>query len=356
MQIFALAEPKRPPTYTASPKNPTPKSLKPKGGSSTNNKKQSTGRGNGRDSKNGQDDDLVGRYLKEIGRHALLTHDQEVMLGNTVRVGIQASNELSTSNTLSPSRTRQLERAIKDGEAAKVAFVKANLRLVVSIAKRYQSSGLPLLDLIQEGNLGLMHAVDKFDEQKGFKFSTYATWWIRQAITRGIANTGNLVRLPVHAGDNLNRVRKASLGLEAELARKPTHAEIAAKTGMPLDKVIEAIRFGTTPISLDAPLKEGEDTVIGDMVADRNAVDPEVIAEVAVVADELENILSRLDKREQDILRKRFGIGTDKPQALEEIAEDYGVTRERIRQIQERALGRLRHPSLGASRLKEFLS
>src|SRR5205807_2313559 len=220
------------------------------------------------------EEDLVRLYLTDIGQYPLLTKDDEVRLAKAIEAGNEARLHIDGETGLSQGRRRELRRVANEGQLAQSTFVKSNLRLVVSIAKKYQASGLPLLDLIQEGNLGLMHAVEKFDWRKGFKFSTYATWWIRQAITRGIANTGRTIRLPVHAGDTLARVQKAQARLELKLGRPATLAELGIEGEMPEDKLIEALRFRAEPLSLSEPLREDGDAELGDVVEDRSAESP----------------------------------------------------------------------------------
>jgi RNA polymerase sigma factor (sigma-70 family) len=277
------------------------------------------------------DEDLVRLYLTDIGQYTLLTKDDEVRLAKAIEAGKEAIAELDANKDLTPARKRELRRVARQGEEAERQFVQSNLRLVVSIAKKYQASGLPLLDLIQEGNLGLMHAVEKFDWRKGFKFSTYATWWIRQAITRGIANTGRTIRLPVHAGDTLARLQKARSRLELKYGRPATLAELAREVEMPEDKVTEALRFAAEPLSLSEPLREDGDAELGDVVEDRSA--------------EIARLLAPLDEREREILKLRFGLDRGEPRTLEEVGEHFNLTRERIRQIEARAMSKLRHPS-----------
>jgi RNA polymerase sigma factor (sigma-70 family) len=292
------------------------------------------------------EEDLVRLYLSDIGHFALLSKDDEVRLAQAIERGMAARGELGgCDGELTPARSRELRRVMRQGEDAQQAFVKSNLRLVVSIAKKYQASGLPLLDLIQEGNLGLMHAVEKFDWRKGFKFSTYATWWIRQAITRGIANTGRTIRLPVHAGDTLNRLQKARSRLELKLGRPPTQSELSAEAELPEDKVTEALRFALEPLSLSEPLRQDGDAELGDVVEDRSAESPFEMAAVSILPYEIARLLDPLDDREREILRLRFGLDCGEPRTLEEVGEYFNLTRERIRQIEARAMSKLRHPS-----------
>jgi RNA polymerase sigma factor (sigma-70 family) len=280
------------------------------------------------------EEDLVRLYLTDIGQYPLLTKDDEVRLAKAIEAGNEARAILDSTGELQAARRRDLRRQAQDGEGAQRTFVQSNLRLVVSIAKKYQASGLPLLDLIQEGNLGLMHAVEKFDWRKGFKFSTYATWWIRQAITRGIANTGRTIRLPVHAGDTLARLQKARARLELKLGRPATLSELAAEVEMPEDKVTEALRFAAEPLSLSEPLREDGDAELGDVVEDRSAESPFEVAATALLPEEISKLLGPLDERERG-----------EPRTLEEVGEHFNLTRERIRQIEARAMSKLRHPS-----------
>ena len=292
-----------------------------------------------------EDDDLVRLYLSDIGRYDLLTKAGEVQLSQAIEAGIAAREELEAATGLTAARKRELRRISRAGEEAEQTFVKANLRLVVSIAKKYQASGLPLLDLVQEGNLGLMHAVEKFDWRKGFKFSTYATWWIRQAITRGIANTGRTIRLPVHAGDTLSRLQKARTRLELKHGRPPTTRELAEETDIPEEKVVEALRFGAEPVSLSEPLRDDGDAELADVVGDATAISPFEAAADALMGREIEKLLGALDEREREIIRLRFGLDRGEPRTLEEVGAIFQLTRERIRQIESKAMSKLRHPS-----------
>ena len=291
------------------------------------------------------EEDLVRLYLTDIGQYPLLTKDDEVRLAQAIEKGVEARQKLESSEEVTAVEKRDLKRKDRNGEKAERQFVQSNLRLVVSIAKKYQASGLPLLDLIQEGNLGLMHAVEKFDWRKGFKFSTYATWWIRQAITRGIANTGRTIRLQVHAGDTLARLQKARSRLELKYGRPATLTELAADVEMPEDKVIEALRFASEPMSLSEPLREDGDAELGDVVEDRGAASPFEVAATSLLPDEIARLLAPLDEREREILKLRFGLDRGEPRTLEEVGEYFNLTRERIRQIEARAMSKLRHPS-----------
>ena len=289
--------------------------------------------------------DLVRVYLNGIGKTALLTAEDEVELAKRIESGLYAQHLLETRKRLGVKRKSDLAMMVADGHAARQHLLEANLRLVVSLAKRYTGRGMPLLDLIQEGNLGLIRAMEKFDYTKGFKFSTYATWWIRQAITRGIANTGRTIRLPVHAGDTLARLQKARSRLELKLGRPATLIELAAEVEMPEDKVTEALRFAAEPLSLSEPLREDGDAELGDIVVDRSAESPFESAATALLPDEINKLLSPLDERERSILALRFGLDRGEPRTLEEVGEHFNLTRERIRQIEARAMSKLRHPS-----------
>jgi RNA polymerase sigma factor (sigma-70 family) len=298
-----------------------------------------------------EDDDLVRLYLADIGRHPLLTKADEARLailveaGQTARNTLQAADDGDPDAVLSASSHRRLRTAVAAGDRATDTFVKSNLRLVVSIAKKYQWSGLPLLDLVQEGNLGLIHAVGKFDHHKGFKFSTYATWWIRQGITRGIANSGRTIRLPVHAGDHAFALRRTRDELETSLRRKPTTAELTAALGWPDGRVDAVQSFSREPLSLSTALSDDGDDELGDLIADSTAIEPADAAIAALLPAEIERLLAPLAERERLILRLRFGLDHGEPQTLDEVGVQFRLTRERIRQIEAQAMSKLRHPS-----------
>jgi RNA polymerase primary sigma factor len=291
------------------------------------------------------DEDLVRLYLRDIGRHRLLTKDDETRLAQEAEAGREARAELAGDGARSPARVRELRRAVRTGDAAVESFVNGNLRLVVSIAKRYQGADMPLLDLIQEGNLGLIHAVGKFDWRKGFKFSTYATWWIRQAITRGIANGGRTIRLPVHASELLSRTLKSRARLEAELGRRPSIPELAADLEVGIERVIDILRHAPALGSLSEPLGHDSDAELGDLLEDPAAVSPAEAAAAALLPGDVAKMLVGLDDREREIVRLRFGLDRGEPRTLEEVGLRFGLTRERIRQIEARAMSKLRHPA-----------
>ena len=292
-------------------------------------------------------EDLVRLYLTDIGQHELLTKTDEQRLGRAIELGQDAARELSAGKSRpTPARQRQLRALIEEGERATRQFIQANLRPVVSIPKKYQATGLPLLDLIQEGNLGLIHAVEKFDYKKGFKFSTYATWWIRQAIQRGVVNSARTIRLPVHASDTLAGVQKTESRLQMELGRPPTMEEVAGELGLTPEKVVEALRFPAEPRSLSEPRGEDGDSELADVIEDRGAASPLEEATSALLSGEISRLLEILDEREREILHLRFGLDRGEPRTLEEVGERLNLTRERIRQIEVRAMCKLRHPSV----------
>ena len=293
--------------------------------------------------------DPIGLYLEEIGRHPLLTPQSEQALAATIAAGQQAAQSLEGSTTLTGPQRGRLDRLVADGRTAHETFVNANLRLVVSVAKKYQASGVPLLDLIQEGNLGLIRAVDKFDHEKGFRFSTYAVWWIRQFVSRGIAATRSTVRLPSRANDELLRLREMSSQMEQVLGRTPTSAELADLSGIGSARVAELLT-ASDPISLSGAVGEDGGAELGDFIED-----PGSRAEVEQVSNQLSDrevaqMMSVLDQRESHILSLRFGFGGQEPRSVSEVAEVIGLSRERIRQLEHRAMAKLMHPSWKALR------
>jgi RNA polymerase primary sigma factor len=294
-------------------------------------------------------DDLIRRYLKEIGKYELLTAADEVALGMAIEAGLAAEAELEAKGTHhSAAARRKLKVVANDGRDAKTQFIQSNLRLVVSIAKRYQSSGLPLLDLVQEGNLGLIRAVEKFDYAKGFKFSTYATWWIRQAIGRAIADKSRTIRVPVHVVEVVAQITRASNRLTKVLGREPTVDELSEDTGLSREKVMDAQRVAPDPVSLFERVGD-DDAELADFLEDRTAQAPFEAAATAMQHSELRNVLAMLSDREQRVLELRFGLLGDRPRTLEEVGQEFHLTRERIRQIEAKALSKLRHPSTPAA-------
>ena len=290
-------------------------------------------------------EDLVRLYLHDIGKHALLTKDDEARLGQAIEAGREARTESATTRGITGTHKRELRRLTRDGDQAAETFVKANLRLVVSIAKRYQAADLQLLDLVQDGNLGLIHAVEKFDWRRGFKFSTYASWWIRQSITRGIANTSRTIRLPINARDLLTRLAEARGRLEGQLGRRPTVPELAADLEVGEDKVTEILRHTSLPLSLSEPLRQDGDAELGDLVEDRSAVSPFDAAAGALLASEVERMFLALDQREREVLRMRFGLDRSQARTLDQVGEHFSLSRERIRQIEAQAMFKLRQSS-----------
>jgi RNA polymerase primary sigma factor len=291
-------------------------------------------------------------YLQEIGRVDLLSAAEERRLARLVAEGIEAATAIDAGSVDDVER-RQLLRQVSRGQRARHALTQANLRLVVSIAKRYTNRGVQLLDLIQEGNLGLMKAVEKFDYAKGFKFSTYATWWIRQAITRSIADQSRTIRIPVHMVEHLNRLLRVRREFLQEFRREPTVPELAERLHMPEDRASELLRWSQEPLSLDSPVGDGDDAELGDFVAD-DVAGPASQVEALDLESKIVELLDGLGEREREILQMRFGLGLDRPRTLEEVGAELGVTRERIRQIEAKTLARLRSPSM-AERLREFL-
>jgi RNA polymerase sigma factor (sigma-70 family) len=299
---------------------------------------------------------LLGRYLTEVGHYPLLNRDSEVRLAQIIETATEARDRLAEGVELAPVDHLDLQAAVRLGAEATATFVQANLRLVVSLAKRYQSSGLPLLDLIQEGNLGLIHAVEKFDWAKGFKFSTYATWWIRQAITRGIANTGRTIRLPIHATDQLSRVRQTAAGLESRLARVATHAELAEALGLSIDAVADVFTYGADPISLDSPVAADADATVADLVADMTSISPADAATASLLPAEVDKLLLALSERDRQVIVLRFGLDEGEPRTLEAIGRQLGVSRERVRQMEARAMAQLRKPANALTDVRELLA
>jgi RNA polymerase sigma factor (sigma-70 family) len=287
-------------------------------------------------------DDLVKSYLAEIGRYPLLTKADEVRLAHEIEVGKRARHELISEERLTRAHQEKLAGLASDGERAWNTFVRSNLRLVVSVAKQYGGSSVPLLDLIQEGNLGLMHAVDKFDARRGFKFSTYAVWWIRQAITRGIPENQRAIRLPIHAHDALSQLRSARTRLYAAYHRQPTVDELAAEVGRSASSVVTILQYESDPISLDETLGPDGDAVLADIIADPLEESPDDAALHAIFSLEVDELLAHVSERERVILRMRFGLDGTDTATLQQIAELLGVTRERIRQIEVAALRKLR--------------
>jgi RNA polymerase primary sigma factor len=300
--------------------------------------------------------DLVRIYLREIGRVPLLTAHDEVELAKAIEAGLFAEEQLQggVPADCAGAEMAELMLIAADGIAAKQRLIEANLRLVVSIAKRYIGRGLVFLDLIQEGNLGLIRAVEKFDYTKGYKFSTYATWWIRQAITRAIADQARTIRIPVHMVETINKMARIQRQLHQDLGREATPEEIAAEMGLHPDRVAEIQRIAQEPVSLQSPIGE-EDSDLGDFIEDADAVVPMEAAAFIMLQDQLDRVLDNLSNREQRIIQLRFGLIDGHPRTLEEVGHEFGVTRERIRQIESKTLAKLRHPSR-AQMLREYLA
>ena len=298
--------------------------------------------------------DPVRMYLKEIGKVPLLTAEQEVSLAKRIEAGENASARLNSNDKLSKDMVARLQATEVDGLEAKKKLVEANLRLVVSIAKRYVGRGMLFLDLIQEGNLGLIRAVEKFDHGKGYKFSTYATWWIRQAITRAIADQARTIRIPVHMVETINKLVRVQRQLLQDLGREPLPEEIADEMELTPEKVREILKVSQEPVSLETPIGEEEDSHLGDFIEDSGAVVPVDAAAFKLLQEQLEEVLDDLNTREKRVIQLRFGLLDGQPRTLEEVGRVFGVTRERIRQIESKTLSKLRHPSR-SGRLRDYI-
>ena len=298
-------------------------------------------------------DDSVKIYLKQIGQVALLSSEEETKLA--VQMGdAQAAKEALENPDLSKEAREAYQAVFNQGMKARKRLIEANLRLVVSIAKKYVNKGMQFLDLIQEGNMGLMKAVEKFDYTKGFKFSTYATWWIKQSITRAIADQARTIRIPVHMVETINKAGRVSRQLLQELGREPTPDEIAEKMGVPVEKINEIQKISQDPVSLEKPIGEEEDSKMIDFIEDNDTPSPSALSEATMLNDKLNEVLATLTPRENEVIRRRYGLDDGKPKTLEEVGREFNVTRERIRQIEAKALRKLRHPGR-AKKLKDFL-
>ena len=298
-------------------------------------------------------DDTIGLYLKEIGQVPLLTQEEEIELAKRMERGRMAEKELR-KNGLDPERRRELQALVEDGLAARDHLIRANARLVISVAKKYIGRGVSFLDLIQEGNIGLIRAANKFNYRLGHKFSTYATWWIRQAVTRAIADQSRTIRVPVHMGDQINRLMRVSHRLTQELGREPSSEELAQAMDIPTQKAEQMITFARRPLSLDMPTDDEEESALGDFIEDESAVVPVEAVSASMLRDVIMEILQELPPREVRVLQLRYGLLDGETYTLEEVGKKLGVTRERVRQIEAQALSRLRHPA-HARRLKDFL-
>ncbi|WP_278814295.1 RNA polymerase sigma factor [Bifidobacterium pullorum] len=299
--------------------------------------------------------DPVKDYLKQIGRVSLLNAEQEVDLSERIEAGLYAQHLLDTEgDQLDFKRRRELKWAANDGKKAKDHLLEANLRLVVSLAKRYTGRGMLFLDLIQEGNLGLIRAVEKFDWKKGFKFSTYATWWIRQAITRAMADQARTIRVPVHMVEVINKLSRVQRQMLQDLGREPTPDELARELDMPVEKVQEVQKYGREPISLHTPLGEDGDSEFGDLIEDTDAIAPSEAVAFSLLQEQFKQVLETLSPREAGVIKMRYGLEDGQPKTLDDIGRVYGVTRERIRQIESKTMSKLRHPSRSQT-LRDFL-
>jgi RNA polymerase primary sigma factor len=302
----------------------------------------------------GTSTDLVRVYLREIGRVPLLTAAQEVDLARRVEAGVFAAERLGREGEMPGRLSGELVAIARDGERAKQQIIEANLRLVVSIAKRYAGRGLPFLDLIQEGNLGLIRAVEKFDYTKGYKFSTYASWWIRQAVSRAVADQARTIRIPVHMVETVNRILRTQRMLVQTLGREPTAAEIAERVDLPAERVAEIRRLAMEPVSLHSPVGEEDGSELGDLIEDAEAVPPADLVSAGMLQNHLAEVLTHLGDREREVVRMRYGLVDGEPRTLEEVGRAFGVTRERVRQIEAKSLAKLRHPHL-SEQLRDYL-
>ncbi|WP_024796832.1 sigma-70 family RNA polymerase sigma factor [Tomitella biformata] len=299
--------------------------------------------------------DLVRVYLNGIGKTALLTAVEEVELAKRIEAGLYARYQLETRPRLGAVRKRALAVVVREGQAARQHLLEANLRLVVSLAKRYTGRGMPLLDLIQEGNLGLIRAMEKFDYAKGFKFSTYATWWIRQAITRGMADQGRTIRLPVHLVEQVNKLARIKRELHQQLGREATDDELAEESGIPKAKIADLLDHSRDPVSLDMPVGSDEEAPLGDFIEDSDATDAESLVIASLRNSDVRSVLSTLDEREQQVIRLRFGLDDGQPRTLDQIGKLFGLSRERVRQIEREVMGKLRQGDR-AERLRAYAS
>lgn len=298
--------------------------------------------------------DPVKSYLKEIGKIKLLSAEEEVELAKKIEEGKRAEERLKNDPSLSDEERFELQRKVREGERARKKLITSNLRLVVSIAKNYSGRGLSFLDLIQEGNLGLMKAVEKFDYKKGYKFSTYATWWIRQAITRAIADQARLIRIPVHMVESINKMNRKQAELAKELKRDPTPQELAEALNIDVEKVEEMIKISSEPVSLEQPIGEEEDSTVGDFVPDEKSPDPVDYAAKNMLREDIRKLLEGLSERERKVIELRYGLLDGQPRTLEEVGQEFGVTRERIRQIESKAIKKLQHPNRSAA-LRDYI-
>ncbi|WP_305094811.1 sigma-70 family RNA polymerase sigma factor [Prescottella sp. R16] len=299
--------------------------------------------------------DLVRVYLNGIGRTALLTAADEVDLARRIEAGLYAAHVLATKKRLTAVKKRDLATIVRDGEAARRHLLEANLRLVVSLAKRYTGRGMPLLDLIQEGNLGLIRAMEKFDYAKGFKFSTYATWWIRQAITRGMADQSRTIRLPVHLVEQVNKLARIKRELHQQLGREATDEELAAESGIPEHKIADLLDHSRDPVSLDMPVGSDEEAPLGDFIEDSEATSAENAVIAGLLHSDVRSVLATLDEREQQVIRLRYGLDDGQPRTLDQIGKLFGLSRERVRQIEREVMGKLRQGER-ADRLRAYAS